>query len=132
MENNDKLKEIDIKSRTCYYFNNMIKTEDFDFINTLIDKKSYENILVYSISYKILIDSEPLHIIFDKIDGFIRVYNGTCYLVLFRSEKYYSIYERIKYFNSHNYAAIKVDSYDFLPLGKTMIFCNFTILVNPA
>ena len=132
MENNDKLKEIDIKSRTCYYFNNMIKTEDFDFINTLIDKKSYENILVYSISYKILIDSEPLHIIFDKIDGFIRVYNGTCYLVLFRSEKYYSIYERIKYFNCHNYAAIKVDSYDFLPLGKTMIFCNFTILVNPA
>ena len=94
MESNDKLKEIDIKSRTCYYFNNMIKTEDFDFNNTLIDEKPYENILVYSISYKILIDSEPLHIIFDKIEGFIRVYDGTCYLVLFRSEKYYSIYQR--------------------------------------
>ena len=132
MENNDKLKEIDIKSRTCYYFNNTIKTEDFDFNNTLIDEKSYENVLVYSISYKILIDSEPLHIIFDKIDEFIRVYDRTCYLVLFRSEKYYSIYKRIKYFNSHNYATIKVDSYDFLPLGKTMTFCNFTILVNPA
>ena len=33
MESNDKLKEIDIKYRTCYYFNNLIKTEDFDLDN---------------------------------------------------------------------------------------------------
>ena len=37
MENNDKLKGIDIKSRTCYYFYDIIKSEDFDFYNILID-----------------------------------------------------------------------------------------------
>ena len=32
------------------------KIEDLDFDNIVIDEKSYENILVYNISYKILID----------------------------------------------------------------------------
>ena len=51
--------------------------EDFDIDNILIDKKSHENILIYGISYKTLIGSKPLHIRFDKIDGFIRIYDGT-------------------------------------------------------
>ena len=44
MENNAKLEEIDIKNHTCYYFDDIIKTEDFDLHNILIDEKSYENI----------------------------------------------------------------------------------------
>ena len=39
MESNDKFKEIDIKKCTCYYFDDIIKFEDFDFDNILIDKK---------------------------------------------------------------------------------------------
>ena len=31
MERNDKLKEIDIKNPTCYYFGEKTKIEDFDF-----------------------------------------------------------------------------------------------------
>ena len=31
MENNE-LKNVTIKNRTCYYFDNVIKFEDFDFI----------------------------------------------------------------------------------------------------
>ena len=46
MEGNDKLKEINIKNCMCYYFDNRIKIEDFDFDNILIDENSYENILV--------------------------------------------------------------------------------------
>ena len=53
--------------------------------NILTDGKSYKNILVY-ISYKTLIDAKPLQIRFNKIDGFVRVYDGTGYLVLFESE----------------------------------------------
>ena len=34
----------------CYYFNDIIEIEDFDFDNILKDKKSYKNILVYNIS----------------------------------------------------------------------------------
>ena len=74
----------------------MIKIEDFNLDNNLIDKQSYENIFLYNISYKTLIDVKPLHIRFDKIDGFIRVYDGTGYLVLFRSEKYDFIYNTIR------------------------------------
>ena len=51
MENNE-LKKVCIKNRTCYYFNDIIKLEDFDFDNILIDEKSHENILIYDISYK--------------------------------------------------------------------------------
>ena len=40
MESNDKLKEIVIKNLTCYYFKDIIKIEDFDLNNILIDEKS--------------------------------------------------------------------------------------------
>ena len=140
MESNDKLNEIDIKNRTYYYFNDIIEIEDFDLDNILIGEKSYENILFYNISYKILIDTKPLRIRFDKIDWFIRVYDGTRYLVLFGSEKYDFIYNRIRYFIRvkngisfvipHNYAKIKVVLYDSLPLEKTMTFHNVIILIK--
>ena len=99
MDSNDELKEIIIKYCTCYYFDLylIMKIEDFNLDNILIDEKSYKNILVYKVSYKTLIDAKPWCIRFDKIDGFIRVYDGTKYLVLFRSEKYDFIYNRIRY-----------------------------------
>ena len=93
-ENKNKLKESDVKYCTCYYFDDIIKTEDFDKI--LIDEKSYENMVVYNILYEILIDSNPLRVRFNKIEGFIRVYNRTRYLKLFGSQKYFSIYNRIR------------------------------------
>ena len=58
MESNDELKEIDIENHTCYYFNDIIKIEVFDF-NILIDEKPYENILFYYISYKNFIGAKP-------------------------------------------------------------------------
>ena len=74
MENNDKSKEINIKNRTCHYFDDIIKFKDFDFDNISIDEKSNENILFYNISYKTLMGAKLLHIRFDKIDGFIRYF----------------------------------------------------------
>ena len=80
--NNEFLK-VHMKNCACYYFKNIIKLEDFDLDNTLIDKKSHQNILICDISYKTLIDPKPLCIRFHKIDGFIRIYDGTRYLTLF-------------------------------------------------
>ena len=40
MEIKDELKEIDIKSRTCYYFDNIMRVGVINFS----DEKSYENI----------------------------------------------------------------------------------------
>ena len=106
-----KLKEIDIKNCTCYHFDSQIKIELFNLDNILRDEKSFENILVYNISNKNLI-AKPLRIRFDKIEGFIRTYDGTKYLVSYGSKKYDSIYNRIRelikkgitYIISHNFA----------------------------
>ena len=38
--------------------------------------------LITNISYKTMIDAKLLRIRFDEVDGFIRVYDGTRYLVL--------------------------------------------------
>ena len=51
-----------------------------------MDEKSHENVLIYDISYKILIGPKPLCIRFEKVDGFLRVYDGIRYLVLFAPE----------------------------------------------
>ena len=39
MESNDKIKQIDIENRMYYYFDDIIKFEDFDLDNILIDEK---------------------------------------------------------------------------------------------
>ena len=39
MENYYELKEINIKNSTCYYFSDIIKFEDFNLDNILIDDK---------------------------------------------------------------------------------------------
>ena len=44
MENNE-LEKVCIKNRTCYYFDYIIKLEDFDLDNNILkDKKSQEKI----------------------------------------------------------------------------------------
>ena len=66
-----------------------------------------------------MIGTKPLRIRFDKVDRFIRVYNGTRYLILFGTEKYV-IYDKIRYLISQQsgiafvislyYTRIKTDS----------------------
>ena len=97
MESNNKLKEINIKNCTCYYFDDIIRIDDSNFDNILTNERSYENILVYNTSCKTLIGAKPLHIRFDKVDVFIRVYDGTRYLVLLGGEKYDFNYNRMSY-----------------------------------
>ena len=94
MESNDELKEINIKNRTCYYFDEVIKIEDCDFDNILFDGKWYKNILVYK---HFIYHAKPLLTRFDKANGFVRIYDGTRYLVLFCPEKYDAVYDRIRY-----------------------------------
>ena len=84
-----------------------------------------------------MIGTKPLRIRFGRVNGFIRVYDGTKYLVLFGLEKYDTIYNRIRYpmwvksgityVIPYNYERIKVDSYDFLPLEKTLTLYNLII-----
>ena len=47
MKSKNELKEIDIKSYVCYYFDNIINGRKFSFRNILLDKKLCEDISVY-------------------------------------------------------------------------------------
>ena len=76
---------------TCYCFDDTILVGDFNFDNILLDEKSCEN-SYENISYKTFIGAKPLRIKFDKIDGFIKIYDETRYLVLFGPERYDAIY----------------------------------------
>ena len=55
--------EFHIKNRKCYYFDDIIKSEDFDFNNILIHGKSQKNVLICDILYKTLIEAKPFFII---------------------------------------------------------------------
>ena len=37
---NNELKNVSVKNRTCYYFDDIIKIEDFGFDNILLDEES--------------------------------------------------------------------------------------------
>ena len=55
MESKDELNKIDIKNRTCYYFDDIMTDRDIYSGDNLLDKRLYEtygNILIYEISYK--------------------------------------------------------------------------------
>ena len=92
--------------------------------------------------YKPFIDSKPLRIRFDKVDGFIRVCDGSRYLVLFNQERYDVIYNKIRYLIgqksgityvfSHIYQKIKIDLYNSLPLEKILTFHNVLTLIKSA
>ena len=74
------------------------------------------------------------------LDSTIRIYDGTRYLILFGSEKYDAIYNRIRclislkrtipYIFFHYFAKIKINSYDSLPLEKRLTLNNVIILIK--
>ena len=84
--------------------------------------------------------AKPFRIWFEKIDGFIKIYDGTRCLVLFASERYNAIYNKIKYLLSensgftdstnHNFARIRNDSYNSLPTEKIFTLHNFIMLIK--
>ena len=45
------IKQINIKNRTYYFFNDMINIKDFDSSLLKIDKKSYKSIGIYNLGY---------------------------------------------------------------------------------
>ena len=47
----NKVKDVNIKNQTYYFFDYIIDIENFHPSNIKIDKKSYKNILIYYIGY---------------------------------------------------------------------------------
>ena len=141
MESKNELKEICIKNRECYYFDNIINGTKINFSNILLGKKLYENISVYNISYKTPAGPKPSRIRFNKIDGFIiALDNKFNHLILFDYGLFSKICDKIKYLISkksgianiinHNFEKIRTDSYNSLPNKKILTFHNAIILIK--
>ena len=75
MDSKDELKEIDIKNRTCYYFDDAMAVSGISFKDFLLKEEQQKNTLTYDVSWKIFSGDKSFHIRFDKIDGFIKVYD---------------------------------------------------------
>ena len=88
MESKNELKEIDMKNRACYYFDDINKDININFSDILLDEKLYENISVYHISYKTSAAPKPLSIM--VLDGKIK------HLVLFDHGLFDKICDKIK------------------------------------
>ena len=73
----NKVKDMSIKNRTYYFFDNIISMKKFNPNNNKIDEKSYKNILIYYIGYVTIknlkyvkINSvNPLYLIFNNVNG---------------------------------------------------------------
>ena len=152
-----QVREVNIKNRTYYFFDDMINIEVFDPDLLKIDKKTNKNIDIYYIGYitiKNIDDYEyiysvnPLYLIIGEVDGHIEEKNGSKYLVFDSTdenrkvlEKYAELWDgiknEIKTINggkegeySKIFKKIKFDTNDNLSLNKPLKLHMLTIIVR--
>ena len=154
------IKEINIKSRTYCFFDDMINIANFDPILLKIDKNSYKNIDIYYIGYITMKDSEyvkiksinPLYWIISEVDGHFEEKEGNKYLILDSTNKNKEVLKKytqlgveiknsiecnsIEKINNKlsgygkDFMKIKFSFDDDLPLNKILKLHNMTIMIR--
>ena len=153
-----KVKELNIKNRTYYYFNDIINIKDFHSNLLRIDKKRYKDIDIYYIGYitvkktgdcKNISSVNPLHLSVNPVlihwihsaTGYFTEKNGQKYLILDLTEKYEEVFSGIKkeietingrknLIYEKNYARIGVNTDDDVPLNKPLKFSTLTVIIR--
>ena len=83
------IKEINIKDRTYYFYNDIIDIKTFDPKNLKLDKKTYKDLHIYNIGYVPIkkigdcydVNSvNPLYLRIDNASGYIEEINKDMYL----------------------------------------------------
>ena len=150
------IKQISIKNRTSYFYNDIIDLENFKSNLLKIDKKSYNDIGIYNIGYitikkiddcKNIYIVNPLYLNITHSSGYIEE-KGVNKLLVFDStdenkeliKKYNNAFngikDKIKEINSlecdyeKDYMKIKFNSDDNLPLNKPLKFYFMTITIK--
>ena len=86
-----EVRQINIKNRTYYFYNNQIKLKNFGGRLLEIDKKDYKEIDIYYITYvtvnkiancNTIINVNHLYLMIDEMIGHFEEKNGNKYLVL--------------------------------------------------
>ena len=148
-------KDINIKNRTYYFFDDFINIRDLDPNNIKIDEKTYKNIFIYYIGYVTIkkdlkmYSVNTLYLIFNKVNGYLKEITGNKYLTQVptneskeKFKRYGKIWSNIRDLirsitkNSENYdkkyMKIQFNSDDKLPLNKTVENPIMTIVVRAA
>ena len=151
-----KIRQINIKNRTYYFYNDIIDLKKFQSNLLKIDKKSYKNISIYNIGYitiKKIDDCEninsvnPLYLNIAHASGYIKEKGVKKYLVFDSTDenkelikKYNDVFngirDKIKEINSDecdyekDYMKIKFNSDDDLPLNKPLKSHLMTITIR--
>ena len=85
-----KVKQIEIKNRTYYFYNNMINLKNFDSNLLKIDKKHYKGINIYYFGYitikkiddcEIIHSVNPLYLLVNHASGYVEEKNENKYLI---------------------------------------------------
>ena len=147
-------KQINLKNRSFYFWNDQIWINNFNAKNLRLDKKSVVNINIYYIGYVTekpeynINGVNPLYLFISELDRFIDENNGNKYLsitltdsnndVLIKyAEVWNGIKNQIKKINNDSvveydkdYMEIKFDSDDNLPLNKVLKSHALIIIVR--
>ena len=152
-----KVKQIEIKNRTYYFYNDMINLKNFESNLLKIDKKHYKGIDIYYIGYitikKIgacenIHSVKPLYLLINQASGYMEEKNENKYLIVddFLNEnkgllkKHADVWDRIKNETKtinggkendygKDYMKIKFNSADDLPLSKPLKFHAMTMII---
>ena len=149
-------KQINIKNRTYYFYNDIIDIENFDAKLLKIDKKSYKDIDIFNIGYvtkkkisncKNINSVNPLYLGITRVNGCIKEKDSNEYLVFDSTDenkellkKYSDVFngikDKIEKIDNNDsdyekeYMKIKFNSDDDLPLNKLLKFCLITITIR--
>ena len=152
-----EIKQINIKNRTYYFYDDISDLKDFDAKLIKTDKKSYKNIDIYYIGYIVIkkIDDyesiysvNPLYLRINHANGYIEEKNGSKYLIFASvgenkevlktyADVWDGVKNKIKAINGgqendyeKDYMKIKINSDDDLPLNKPLKFHVMTIIIR--
>ena len=151
-----EVKQINIKNRTYYFYNDMINIKNFEPNVLKIDRKSYKNIGIYNTGYitikkvddyENIYSVDPLYLRVNHTNGYIEEKNENKYLILDSTDenkellkKYLDVWSGIK--NKieavssrecnyeKDYMKIKFISDDNLSLNKPLKFHRMTIIIR--
>ena len=153
----EEAKQINIKNRTYYFYNNVINHKDFESNLLKINKKHYKDINIYYTGYitikkfddwESIYNLNPLYLSVNHTSGYIKEKNGNKYLIFDDStdenkellKKYRDVWEtktKIKATNGgkendyeKDYMKIKFNSDDDLPLNKPLKFQAMTTIIR--
>ena len=147
------IKEINIKERTYYFYNDIIDIETFDSKNLKLDKKTYKDFDIcnsgYVTSKKIgdcydVNSVNPLYLCIDNASEYIEEKESNKYLIFDSTDKNKGLLKRYDdVFNglidkiyhdcleyTKDYTKIKFNSDDNLPLNKPLKFYQMTITIR--